>query len=484
MSLWVISKRQFDIIRLNKTLNSRVSRRIISTALKKENGKYLFEVIIDKYCNNSLSNSEKIKYFPLIKLLDVVRRSFGTSEEEFKKSLQQITIRKIFANALESLDKYGFKTPQPFADPVMLVWNFTNKCNLLCKHCYQSAIHLREKNKKEELTLSERLEIVEKIGERNIPSLFFSGGEPLIDKDFWEVAKKAKEKGLYLSIATNGTLIDRNMAKKIAELEIGYVQVSIDGASPEKHDKIRGIPGMWERAIKGIKNLIDAGVTTCIAYTHMKENHNEIKGIFKLREELGAYKVVVYNYIPVGRGDFKNDPTPEEREELHKLMYEQLDRGKHIVATTDPTFGAFCRRNESCSLILAHYADLKSKELGAIADVVGGCGAGRAYAAIQPDGRFTPCVYMPDLTIGNLKNQTIEELWNEHPLMKVLKKREDVNCANCSEEEATVCGGCRARAFQYFGDLKAPDPGCIYNKGLLKELSEKLKDKSKVSVEI
>ena len=484
MGLWVVSKRQFDITRLNEVLNSKLSKKIIKSALViQNNGKYLFEEIIDRYCENNLSISLKIKYFPVIKLLDVVRRSFNYTESEFKKNLQLKSIKKIFANALRSLDMYGFTTPQVFSDPVMIVWNFTNNCNLRCRHCYQSAQALNKNEKAKELNLEERYRVVEILSKRNIPSLFFSGGEPLIEDDFWNVAKKAKSEGLYMSIATNGTLINKEIAKKIADIGFGYVQVSIDAANPLKHDKIRGVPGIWHKAVEGIKNLINAGVITCIAYTHMKDTHNEILGILKLREDLGAYKVVIYNYIPVGRGNFKDDPTPEQREELHEIMYEQLNAGHHVIATTDPIFGAYCRRNKSDSIVLAHYADLKAKELGAVAEVVGGCGAGRAYAAIQPDGRFTPCVYMPNITIGNILKQPISKLWNEHPLMKIFKTRDGISC-NCPPEDEAVCGGCRARAYQYFNDITAPDPGCIYNKNLYYNFINKYKNETELKFDL
>lgn len=475
MGLWVISKHGFDVNRLKNILDSNLSRKIIKNALKKDGeGNYLFEKILDGYCEGTLTGTMKLKYYPVIKLLDVVRRSFGYSENEFKKGLQLKSTRKIFANAIRSLDKYGFQTPQGFADPVMIVWNFTNNCNLSCRHCYQSAESMTDKDiERSELNREERLRVVDKLSKRNIPSLFFSGGEPLISEDFWPVARKAREEGFYLSIATNGTLINREMAERIADIGIGYVQVSIDAADPEMHDEIRGVNGMWKRAVRGVENLIDAGVTTCIAYTHMKETHAQIRDIFRLREELGAYKVVVYNYIPVGRGGFEHDPTPEQREELHEIMYEKLEVGRHVVATTDPTFGAYCRMHNAPSIVLAHYADLKSRELGAVADIVGGCGAGRAYGALQPNGDFTPCVYMPDTTIGNILEDSLDELWNEHPLMKLFKNRKGVKCGECGRENEIVCGGCRARAYEYFGDFRAPDPGCIHNRELYYSFHEK-----------
>ncbi len=472
MGLWVVSRTRFDVARLKRVLDSNLSKSLMKKVLttKTNNGKYLFEELLDAYADNSIPPAWKIRYYPVFKLLDVIRRSFNRDHETFRKELKHPTIRKIFRNAIRSLEKYGLGTPQAFADPLMIVWNFTNQCNLRCKHCYQDAGVLRGKPQVRELTTEEKFKVVDIIAERDIPSLFFSGGEPLIRPEFFDVAAYAKEKGIYLSIATNGTLITREVARKIADIGFGYVQVSIDAASPEKHDSFRGVPGMWERSIQGIKNLIDAGVITCIAYTHMRWNHKEFPGILKLRKELGAYKVIVYNFIPVGRGDMENDPTPEEREELWKWMYDELDAGHHVVATTSPAFGAYCKMHNAPSIVLAHYADLKVKELGVIADVIGGCGAGRCYFTIQPDGTVTPCVYMPDLSIGNILEDSFDYLWDEHPAMQQLKRREETEC-DCPY--LAVCGGCRARALVYTGNLMGPDPECMFNRDLYYELREK-----------
>jgi len=461
MGLWVVSKTKFDVVKLKSVLESRLSKNLIDKVMRKsENGKYLHETLLDDYIAGTITPMEKIKYFPVFKLLDVIRRAFNREEDLFKEELKSVTVRKIFRNALRSIKHFGLETPQTFADPVMIVWNYTNNCNLRCKHCYQNAGVEGNKYKLKELSTEERFKAIDILAERDIPSIFFSGGEPLIEKDFFEVAEHAKKKGFYLSIASNGTLITEDVAKRIKDIGFGYVQVSLDAASAEKHDAFRGVSGMFDRSVQALKNLIKEGIPGCIAYTHMKWNHNEFPRLVELRKQIGAYKIIVYNYIPVGRGGFEMDPTPEQREELFKWMYNEIDAGHHIIATTSPAFGAYCKMNNASSIVLAHYADLKVKELGVIADIIGGCGAGRAYAALQPNGDLTPCVYMPNTILGNIMTEPFDFLWNEHPIMKTLRDREHINC-ECPYE--AVCGGCRARALAYFDDLTAPDPECKYN---------------------
>ncbi len=476
MGLWVVSKRKFDVVRVKFMLENALSKSIIRDAVKVEpDGRTRLEHILDDYINDSHKNRnilKRIRDYPLRKVIDIVRRAFNRTEEEFKEYLKDRTIRKILLLSFKSLDKYGLRTPQWFYSPVMVVWNFTYMCNLRCKHCYEDAGVLR-KGKKDELTLEEKYKVLEELDKEGVPTIFFSGGEPLIHPHFFEIAEEAKKRGFYISIATNGTLFaNKEYAERAKEIGFGYIAVSIDSPDPKRHDEFRGVPGMWEKAVQGIKNLIDVGITTCIQFTLTRQSYKDLPGMFKLLRELGAYKLIVYNYIPVGRGDFEFDPTPEQREEAFKIMYDQLDMGYHCVASTAPQLARYCIQQGGDTIIFSHYADAKAKELGTIAHIVGGCGAGRSYCAIQPDGRLTPCVYMPYLTIGNLKEKSFRELW-EHPIMKEIRDPKGLwgHCAKC--EYQAVCGGCRARAYAYFNDYKGPDPGCILNRKYYYEYMEK-----------
>lgn len=475
MGLWVISKKKFDVVKLKLLLQNRLSQKIIRSAIEVEpDGRTRLEHILDNYINNGkIPISERAKFLPLKKVLDIVRIGFNRSEQEFKISLSDPTIRKIFINAFKSLNKYGLTAPQNFHSPMMVVWNFTYKCNLRCKHCYEDAGVLRNGNQNE-LTTEEKIAVLDKLAKEDIPTIFFSGGEPLAGDGFFEIAEYAKKKGFYLSIATNGTLFNKENATRAKEIGVGYIAVSLDAANPSLHDEFRGMPGMWEKAMQGIKNLIEAGVTTCIQYTLAKDNLQELTKMFNLTKEVGAYKLIIYNYIPVGRGGFESDPSPEDRETAYRLMYEQLDQGYHIVATTAPQFSRYCQQVCAKSIIIAHYAESKAQELGVIADIVSGCGAGRCYCALQPDGRITPCVYMPDYTVGDIKNQMLREIWDAADMVQ-FRDRSDLwgHCGSC--EFKSVCGGCRARAYAYTGDFKGPDPGCIYNRKYYYDHNNKIK---------
>ncbi|OYD16096.1 hypothetical protein CH333_04295 [candidate division WOR-3 bacterium JGI_Cruoil_03_44_89] len=477
--MWVVSKRKFDVNRLRFLLENSFSTKLIKIALQTdETGKTHLETLLDSYGGNKrMSPAIRIKLYPIIKVLDIIRRSFGRDMEAFKKDLKDPVIRKIALNSFNSLLTYGLSTPQNFYMPLMVVWNFTNNCNLRCKHCYQNAGPGGEK--RDELTTEEKMRVVDELHKSNVVTIYFSGGEPLFAPDFFDVAEYAKKKGFYLSVATNGTLLTEKNVKRIKDIGFGYIAASLDASTPEKHDAFRGVPGMWERTYEGIKRLIKAGVTTCIQFTLAKENFDELPKMLDLREKLGAYKLIVYNYIPVGKAGFENDPTPEQKEEALRIMYEELNAGYHVVASTAPQLGRYCKERNADSVVIAHYADVKGKELSTIADIVGGCGAGRVYCAVQPDGLVTPCVYMPHLVAGNLRKQSFKEIWQESPLMVYLRDKSELKEACNSCEYNAVCGGCRARAYEYTGDLMGPDPGCTKNKDVYYSLIEELKEAGK-----
>jgi radical SAM protein with 4Fe4S-binding SPASM domain len=132
--------------------------------------------------------------------------------------------------------------------------------------------------------------------------------------------------------------------------------------------------------------------------------------------------------------------------------------------TTAPQFGRICAQHSRPDLIpLAHGSHGQGKDLVVLTELVGGCGIGRAYFALQPDGRITPCVYLPDVTVGHVRQDHFLDLWHHSPLLNSLGDRVDLKGHCATREYQAVCGGCRARAYAYFGDFKGPDPGCINN---------------------
>ncbi|MBS7616492.1 radical SAM protein [Candidatus Bathyarchaeota archaeon] len=408
---------------------------------------------------------------------------------------------KGFGLMMKGIEKYGIRVPFVPAGPFEIVWNLTYKCNLRCKHCYEDA----GGGKLPELTTDEAEMVIDKLSKVagvGLPALSFSGGEPLARKDFFELATYAKKRIPYISIASNGTLLTKDNAKKVKDAGVDYVEISIDGASSNVHDDFRGIPGAFERAIQGVKNCVEEGIDTCIATVIHRDNLAETEKILQLAKELGV-RFMHFNYIPTGRAKehVELDLTPDER--LHVLnaigkeiisLYlqakeEELKTGKSNIKvdrffSTCPQYASVTKElSQNLGqkfMVEAHYAAKKGVEN--VANFLGGCGAGRLYCAIEPNGDVKPCVFFPtnkNTVLGNMLKDNFEEIWDNNPLLWKLRIREDmesyvvngkeVGCGKCPEKY--ICGGCRARAYSYFnGNVKAPDIGCIHNKPLWEKL--------------
>jgi len=407
---------------------------------------------------------------------------------------------KGFALMMKGIRKYGIRIPFTPAGPFQIVWNFTYRCNLKCKHCYENAgVRLPELTTDQAY---EALDVLSRIAGVGLPSLSFSGGEPLVRRDFFEVAAYAKKRIPYISIATNGTLLTKDNVERLRDVGVDYVEISLDGASKEVHEGFRGVPGCFEKTMKGIENCLDAGLDTCIATTAHKQNLSEIPRIVELAEELGA-RFMHFNYIPTGRAKdhVELDLSPRERLSLLEMIgrktvdlyvrakQEERETGRTNIKTdrffsTCPQYASVVKRlSEEIGetfTVSAHYAAKKGVEN--VANFLGGCGAGRLYIALEPNGDLKPCVFFPtnkETIFGNILEDDFDELWDSNEMLWALRSRdllesyriggEMIGCGNC--EDKYICGGCRARSYSYFnGKLTAADIGCIENEKIWKRI--------------
>lgn len=506
MGLWNLNRFPFQPEKLSENLkngslyrilNSNLSRKIISNYLQKdEDGITKLEKFVEKFSTDTRGLFKRIleereTIVPYI-IFDHICKIFEIERTKLKEYIKNPLIKRAILNVAETIVKYGVREPLIFAEPLMVVWNITGRCNLRCKHCYEDAGVL-SKGLPTELTNEEKIKLMEEIVKTNIPTFAFAGGEPLMDPVFWELAKIGKEGGLYMSINTNGTLITEKVAERLKEIGFAYYGVSLDGAKDEIHDNFRGVKGSFERALNGIKNLIKVGEgdKVCISFTVARENailKNQIPEMIRLRDELGIRKIVLYNYIPCGRADFGNDLTCEEREKLFEIFYEDLKSGKESLLSTAPQFGRYCKQKceigEGEFTILSHFSSGNAKKLKNLVELIGGCGAGRAYIAIQPDGSITPCVFMPNVYIGSMKKdgvikkENLIDVWDNSEVLNIIRdRRNHPERYGCKGKYFSVCGGCVARSYAYFGDFTAPDPGCILNKKIVERM---MKEKSLV----
>jgi len=160
----------------------------------------------------------------------------------------------------------------------VVMWNLTRQCNLACRHCYMDARGKAD----DEMSLEEGIHLEDELADLKIPILILTGGEPLLSRNFYPLAFHAREIGLRTVISTNGTLITPEVARLLAEARIRYVGVSLDAATPQRHDAFRGVAGAYERALQGLRNARDAGLKTGLRITLTRDNWQDVPALLNL----------------------------------------------------------------------------------------------------------------------------------------------------------------------------------------------------------
>lgn len=328
---------------------------------------------------------------------------------------------------------------------MIISWNTTNKCNMNCKHCYRDAGEKYE----DELTTSEAKAMIEEIAKAGFKIMIFSGGEPLLREDLFELVSYAAQKGLRPVLGSNGTLITEHKARLLKEAGVMAVGISLDSINKVKHNDFRGLPSGWQLAVDGMENCKAAGLGFQIHTTVMEWNYEEILDITDFAVKIGASAHHIFFLIPTGRAvhikeEFLNKGQYEEL--LTRIVLKQKEVPIEVKPTCAPQF-----------LRIA-------KEQGVPYRFSKGCLAGISYCIISPKGEVQPCAYL-NRPIESVRNQPFSQIWKEHPVFHELRSlRYKGKCGSCRYHK--LCGGCRARAAYYGeGDYMGEDTLCLYHEG-------------------
>lgn len=339
----------------------------------------------------------------------------------------------------------------------LVFWETTVGCNLECIHCRR--LDVSTTLAKDDMSTKEALEFVDAIVEAGNPILVLSGGEPLFRPDIFDIAKHAVSRGLSVAMATNGTLVDDDTARKIVEAGIARVSISFDGANEETHDNFRKIPGSFKRSIEGFKRLKKLGMSMQINCTIAKHNVEQIDELYKLALELGADALHVFMLVPVGCGvQIADDQMlhPAKYEEVLNHFYDLSKEAKiQTKATCAPHYFRIMRERAKEEGITI------SPKTHGMAAMTKGCLAGTGVCFVSHKGEVFPCGYLP-VEAGHVKKQKFVDIWKNSPVFEKLRNPDllEGKCGDC--EYKKVCEGCRARAFYDTGNYLAEEPYCIY----------------------
>ncbi len=341
--------------------------------------------------------------------------------------------------------------------PKWIAWEVTRRCNLRCIHCRSASEAVVKEHP--DFSTGDAFRILDDIASYGSPVVVLSGGEPLMRKDLFEIARYGTEKGLRICLATNGVLIDDHRCGQIKRAGIRIVSLSLDGSTEDVHDGFRAQKGAFRGVMRAAELFRKHGIEFIVNSSFTRRNQEEIPRVYRLAKELGATAWYMFMIVPTGRGEeIMNDLIPkEDYEEILNWHYrmEKNERDILVRPTCAPHYYRIVLQKARLE------GGFKRRTLKFSTGGAKGCIAGQLICLIDVDGNVLPCSYFP-LPAGNVFSRPFKEIWENSRLFRELRdfKAYKGRCGSC--EYLNVCGGCRARAYAVSGDYLDEEPFCSY----------------------
>ncbi|MHA2400695.1 MAG: radical SAM protein [Promethearchaeota archaeon] len=440
------------------------------------------EIFINYYINRNLlckkCKTKTIIFTTIISfVLNAISRSLNIPKTRFPEILDENEpLKRLALSYIEGIGMFGFKMPTIPIGPPVVFWSVTQRCNLNCTHCYVDQTV-------EEMPYNEACTIIDQLSESKNFILVFFGGEALLRDDIFKLMEYANSKGINVALASNGTLINAKIAKKLKEIGVGYVQVSIDGLR-NVHDQIRGT-GTFDKAISAIKHCINEGLYTCIGTTITKQNVHQIYELVDLAKSLKIQKFEIVDFVPSGMATSQAHIalTPLQIEKFSIIIcdiwQDLMKEGYPLtISYKNPVFARILAQRFPKVIIAPFFKSIFSREAisyfnfserlktgvfskqSPFSPFITGCECGVFTMHIRSNGEVTPCPLNPAL-LGNVKNHHIQKIWQGSPILNQYRGlKYEGKCGKCNFK--TICGGCRAKAFISSGSNISSDPSCLF----------------------
>ena len=329
--------------------------------------------------------------------------------------------------------------------PLVVTWEVSQACELACDHCRAEA---NPDRCADELDLAEARTLFEQVASFSPhPFLVLSGGDPLQRPDIFELLETAVDVGLTPSITPATTpLLDREVIERVAEIGVGRMALSLDGATAASHDAFRGENGTYETAIRAAEIARELDLSIQINTTVTAETAGELPEIARIVDDLDAAMWEVFFLVPTGRGAELGQLSPERAREVMAWLYEHSTEAPYRIITVE---APFYRR----------VANELAQEDGGGRPRVGSTGAGNGFVFVSHTGEVYPSGFLP-LSAGNVRETPLPEIYRNAPLMEQLRERDAFvgPCGSCPF--TSVCGGSRSRAYAATDNPFASDPLC------------------------
>ena len=320
--------------------------------------------------------------------------------------------------------------------PVNVTWEITLRCDLRCIHCLSNAgLAARD-----EMSTMESRGLIDQLAACKVFQVNIGGGEPFLREDFVDLLNYAHQKGLVTCVSTNGIVVDDRLAKTLSRQGLLYLQVSLDGATADVNDRIRG-EGTYRAIVAAMECLARWGVKFSVNTVLTRLNFPQLEALRALAKEYGA-ELRVSRFRPSGRGKFSKDHIGPDHEQL-EVFAEWLEA--HDMVRTGDSF--FCLTSEK----------RRNKGLDM-------CGAAKMTCCISPNGDLYPCAFLQaePFRAGNVRRESLSVLWHRSPVLQQFRDLDVTSCQTCDRYD-DCRGGCPAMAYHTYDDIRKPDPECLVN---------------------
>lgn len=345
----------------------------------------------------------------------------------------------------------------------VVVWNVGRRCNLRCVHCYSQSRNIDYSG---ELSHEEGLRLIDDLAGFGAPVMLFSGGEPLMRPDIFELIEHAAGRSMRAVVSTNGTLITPDVAARLKDAGLSYVGISLDGLE-ETNDLFRGMEGAFEQALAGVRNCIERGVKVGLRFTMTRANFGDVGGILDLIEKEGIPRVCFYHLVYTGRGSKLINNSRMSHEETRATVDMIMDRARamhdggnpvEVLTVDNHTDGPYLYMR-----LLAEDPE-RAKGVMTLLKMNGGNSSGTGIGCVSWDGSVHPDQFWRHYSFGNVKERPFSEIWTDtsDELLGKLRDRKEYikgRCADCKWLD--ICNGnFRVRAEAVTGDIWAEEPDC------------------------
>ncbi len=346
--------------------------------------------------------------------------------------------------------------------PFAIAWEVTHACAYACVHCRADAQHQRDPR---ELSTAEAKALIERLAAfGNNPILIFTGGDPMMRPDLFELIAYAAERGLRCSLTPTATALPTvERLEKARDAGIRRVALSLDAPRPEIHDEFRKVKGSWQRTMETLHRAHDVGLSVQVNTTVAKHNVDILHEMVPFIQEVGAVQWSVFFLVPTGRAMAKQMISAEQHEEVFNWLYDLAQNASFdIKATAAPMYRRVAierKRREASGKPVTfqgagfQYADGLNRPTKGVND-------GNGFLFISHIGEIQPSGFLP-VTAGIVREHDVVDVYRNSQIFKDLRNPDKYKgvCGAC--EYRDVCGGQRGRAYGITGDYLESDPACV-----------------------